>query len=143
MFPRALVPAACIVLAITPIAVVGGAAPQAAVQVFADRGLDIRPDPKTKAEIVRMMATKGFGVVDLKAGRAFSIDRADDVKSAVEAARNAGADLLVLGRTSTSGEAGRRSLAGTVSATISITRVELRAIRADTSDIVWPDAETS
>jgi hypothetical protein len=141
MFSRVLLAAAFLVWAITPIAVVGSAAPRAAVQVFLERGPEVRPDPKTKAELARLMGVKGFSLVDLQGASPFSIDRADDMKKALESARRAGADVLVVGRTSTASESGRQSLAGTKTATTVLARVELRAIRTDSGDVLWSDVE--
>jgi hypothetical protein len=141
-----LVPLLAIVLAITSSALGGDAGPKALVGVF--RGTDMKLDPRATAEISRVLGAGGVGLVDAKAalslpsGPAFSIERPGDQRAAAEVAMRSGANLLILGRTSTAGPTIGRSLAGITTSTGATWKVELRAIRPDNGAVLWSDAES-
>lgn len=104
------------------------------------------PDPAAETEFLKTFKTAGFKLIDKKQAEKvwkddviFKLEKEEDIAAAAALAFKIGAEILVIGEAFSEAGQVMPSMGGiqTISARA---RVEIKAIRADTAEIMWADS---
>lgn len=110
------------------------------------------PDPAAETEFFKSFKEAGYKLVDKKQLEkvwkddvSFKLDKDEDVKAAAALAYKIGADILIIGEAfSEKGVETDTSYSGLPGQIVTANaRVEVKAIRCDTAEILWADSETA
>ena len=102
-------------------------------------------DPAAETEFTKSFLNQGFKLVDKKQAEKawkddvlYKLDKEEDLKAAAAIAFKLGAEILIIGRAFSEKSAGAAGLVINMNA-----RIDIKAIRADTGEIIWADSQTA
>jgi hypothetical protein len=104
-------------------------------------------DPAAETEFTKTFLSQGFKLVDKKQAEKawkddviYKLDKEEDLKAAAALAFKLGAEILIIGKAFSEKSSG--TLTSGVVVNINA-RIDIKAIRADTGEIIWADSQTA
>jgi hypothetical protein len=102
-------------------------------------------DPAAETEFTKIFLGQGFKLVDKKQAEKvwkddvmYKLDKEEDIKAAAAIAFKLGAEILIIGKAFSEKGTGASGIVVNMNA-----RIDVKAIRADTGEIIWADSHTA